>query len=261
MYLEVPWPLDGDPGGPTFPYLSWGEPHSEQRGHCQCLGGSWQLEEPQSRKAAVAGVNRRRDAPCPHLPTQTQKGPHTPEATAAHHFGSKGESSHVGSSCCLWPKALGAFAPLSSTARIPSTCLMHGGLNHFLLLYWVDWSHMPILGGQTGVYTIRGTWHTCSPPERVARPETQQSDVGQGRWHASLLLGQEVPSSGTPFFIEEGIYEMIRKWKDLLFNFPFYRTQGNLLKLLSLIILICKMGLMLVPTTEGGCKDWMRRWI
>ena len=37
--------------------------------------------------------------------------------------------------------------------------------------------------------------------------------------------------------------------------------QGKLLKLQSLTFLICKMGLLPVPTTEGGCKDRTRWWI
>ena len=41
-----------------------------------------------------------------------QDRPHTPKAAAAHGFGREGASSHVGSSCCLWPEALGAFTLL-----------------------------------------------------------------------------------------------------------------------------------------------------
>ena len=37
--------------------------------------------------------------------------------------------------------------------------------------------------------------------------------------------------------------------------------QGKLLKLQSLTFLICKMGLLPVPTTEGVCKDRTRWWI
>ena len=49
--------------------------------------------------------------------------------------------------------------------------------------------------------------------------------------------------------------ELIRKQEDLLFNLHIDMMQRKLLKLQSLTFLICKMGLLPVPTTEGGCKD------
>ena len=92
------------------------------------------------------------DAPRPRLPAQAPDGSHAPKADAGHGFGREGGSPHVGSSCCLWPKALGPFTPLSSTAQIPSTSRIRGGGGGLIIsffFYYTDWLHMPILGGST----------------------------------------------------------------------------------------------------------------
>lgn len=153
-------------------------------------------------------LGRDRDAPthiCTHEPGQT---PHA-QGCSSPWLWQGGRVSHVGSSCCLWPEALGAFTPLSSTAQIPSTCPVHGGLNRFLLFHYTDWLHMPILG-VVGVYALRGAQHTRSPSE----PAWQGQGPGSHMWAEPFWLreagmpfcslGRKCPQQGTPCFLNDG---------------------------------------------------------
>lgn len=178
--------------------------------------GSWQLEEPQGRKAAearVSGVRTLSAYICPH---RLRMNSHMPKATASHHFGwGGGKSSHVGSSCWLWPKALGAFTPLSSSAQIPSTCCIHGGAKSFpsfLLCWLVAYAH------SVGVYPIWGIRHTRRPSEQAWKAWDLEVRHGQKHMHLGKQECLAAPWAGNtlswyPIFMEGWVVKWVGVWK------------------------------------------------